>query len=1074
MRTNWRCLMVGLGIVLSCAPLLRGQTAGLAPDQSNDQFGYFFHDRSSAWQSFTAGMNGHLAAVQVYVYSTNGISWTATLEIRKGEGASGTLLASQTVTGDSVNQQRTFVLATPVRQTAGDLYTFVFRNASTAITVRATANNYAAGRCHHGSYDYNFKTWVLASDWAEEEWRDTAFTSSSSVIGTAAQLAQFAWLVNNGITFAGQTITLAADIDLGAHYWVPAGSQTIRFAGTFNGAGYTVRGIYIDRPESDYQGLFGSTGADSVVQNLTVTSLDIVAASYAGGVVGHSYGVVTNCSAYGRMIGTYMVGGVAGCAEGALLACVNHAEVSGLNGVGGVVGMARGGTSYCSNSGAVSGANDVGGVVGYAAADVTSCANSGKVTATEGERTGGVAGSCGGDIFDCRNSGNVSGSATVGGIVGDAADGAVDRCSNSGSVSGATAGGIAAITGGAVRNCVNSGAIGIIEDGYQAGGIVGYVWGEAASVMNCANSGTVSGANNWNSVGGLVGWNDGSTIANCVNSGAVSGSGTLGGLVGRNESLSTLSNSYWKQINAAPFTLDAVGFNLGTVTTCHAFGTTPGTLAVPVTVDGITTDSLSEALNAWMAMTRDNAHLPLRRWTRGSSTAYPTLIAGNWSDVGNYSTDWYSAASTRFQINTAAELAGLAVLANAGYIFYNKQITLTDHIDLSEHEWTPIGSLSATGSPAGFDAIFNGNGKSVSGVYVDQHSNCAAAGFFGAIDDVFVFNLAVVDADVAGKLHAGALFGYLDFGWAINNSCSGRVSGDYRTGGLAGTIIQGVTGNCWSDVRVSGAITGGLVGHVSESNESLTYSYWKRTGEAPFNLPAAGNLPDGALHECHTFGAAPGNLALPPGQKPSTLAETLNEFVIELGPAVERNLFGIGLYGWSSGTTTAYPVMVPLLRVNGEYAEEPFSAAFAHGTTLSEAAALVTAYTNVHANATVAELSALLSQADLLGFRLGELAQGSAILDFAPTLRVTAFDPVSTTLSFELENGIDAHPAQALVRLGASTSGRVTVLRMATPGGDATPLATVVQYAADHGTATFTPETSFDTSFFKLSVVPVE
>lgn len=200
----------------------------------------------------------------------------------------------------------------------------------------------------------------------------------------------------------------------------------------------------------------------------------------------------------------------------------------------------------------------------------------------------------------------------------------------------------------------------------------------------------------------------------------------------------------------------------------------------------------------------------------------------------------------------------------------------------------------------------------------------------------------------------------------------------------------------------------------------------------------------------------------------------MNEFVIELGPAVERNLFGIGLYGWSSGTTTAYPVMVPLLRVNGEYAEVPFSAAFAHGTTLSEAAALVTAYTNVHANATATSLGALLSQADLLGFRLGELAQGNAILDFAPALRVTAFDLGATTLHFELENGIDDCPAQALARLGASTASRMTVLRMATPGGVATPLNTTVQITPDHATATFTPETPADSSFFKLSIIPAE
>jgi len=407
--------------------------------------------------------------------------------------------------------------------------------------------------------------------------------------------------------------------------------------------------------------------------------------------------------------------------------------------------------------------------------------------------------------------------------------------------------------------------------------------------MNCVNSGDVSGANDWNNVGGLIGWNDGCTLANCINSGSVSGSGTLGGLVGRNDSWGAVEHSYWKQTDAAPFALEAVGYNFGSATDCHYFGAAPGTLAASVTVDGLTTDSLAEALNIWMAMTRDNAQLPLRRWTRGSTTTYPTLIVGSWSDAGNYSTNWYSAEATNHPIGTAAELAGLAVLANAGITFQDQRITLMDDIDLSAHEWVPIGRMRADGAlMANFAGTFNGNGKSISGLYVDRYSNRLAVGLFGVANMTYVFNLALVDADVTGKLHAGVLFGYLDFGWAINNSCSGRVSGDYRTGGIAGTVMDGVIGNCWSETRASGAVAGGLIGYSQGSGSNLAFNFWKRTGEAPFNLPAAGNLADGALLECYHFGAAPGILALPPGRRPSTLAQTLNEFVIELGPPASQ------------------------------------------------------------------------------------------------------------------------------------------------------------------------------------------
>lgn len=126
MKTNWRCLVIGLGFALACAPLLRGQTEGLATDQVNDYY-HYNNNTLQPWQSFTAGEDGFLAAVQVHIFATSADSWSAVLEIHEGEGTAGHLLTSQTVTGDGVSQQRTFVLETPVRQHSGSVYTFIFR-----------------------------------------------------------------------------------------------------------------------------------------------------------------------------------------------------------------------------------------------------------------------------------------------------------------------------------------------------------------------------------------------------------------------------------------------------------------------------------------------------------------------------------------------------------------------------------------------------------------------------------------------------------------------------------------------------------------------------------------------------------------------------------------------------------------------------------------------------------------------------------------------------------------------------------------------------------------------------------
>ncbi|MDR3310700.1 MAG: hypothetical protein LBS90_05075 [Oscillospiraceae bacterium] len=63
---------------------------------------------------------------------------------------------------------------------------------------------------------------------AEGYWNEQSFSGVTendfatggevSTISTALGLAYFASLVNGGDTFAGKTVVLAADVDLGAHY----------------------------------------------------------------------------------------------------------------------------------------------------------------------------------------------------------------------------------------------------------------------------------------------------------------------------------------------------------------------------------------------------------------------------------------------------------------------------------------------------------------------------------------------------------------------------------------------------------------------------------------------------------------------------------------------------------------------------------------------------------------------------------------------------------------------------------------------------------------------------------------
>src|SRR5574344_1987156 len=190
--------------------------------------------------------------------------------------------------------------------------------------------------------------------------------------------------------------------------WTAAGSETARFTGVFDGNGHTVRGVYIDKPGSDYQGLFGVIGSGGEVKDLTVKESLIRGGKYVGGVCGlNDGGTIANCTGSGTVTST---GNVAG----------------------GVCGYNNSGTiTNCTGSGSVSGSSLVGGVCGLNGGTVTNCAGSGAVTST-GSYVGGVCGRNGRNhdatITNCISSGAVSGSNYVGGVCGDNDGGTITNC----------------------------------------------------------------------------------------------------------------------------------------------------------------------------------------------------------------------------------------------------------------------------------------------------------------------------------------------------------------------------------------------------------------------------------------------------------------------------------------------------------------------------------------------------------------------------------------------------------------------------------------------------------------------
>lgn len=134
-------------------------------------------------------------------------------------------------------------------------------------------------------------------------------------ISTGAELAYLAQQVNAGESYSGKYFTLTSDIQLneldkdgmpkaaegqtGAYPWIPIGNNKKKFQGTFDGAGHTVEGLYINEKKT-LRGLFGISAG--TVKNLIVTGVIKNNIAQVGGVVGNNAkGYVINCGFYGQI-----------------------------------------------------------------------------------------------------------------------------------------------------------------------------------------------------------------------------------------------------------------------------------------------------------------------------------------------------------------------------------------------------------------------------------------------------------------------------------------------------------------------------------------------------------------------------------------------------------------------------------------------------------------------------------------------------------------------------------------------------------------------------------------------------
>ena len=203
--------------------------------------------------------------------------------------------------------------------------------------------------------------------------------------------------------------------------WEPIGSWKWPYMGVFDGNGYEINDLYINRPGEEYVGLFGYV-RDGGVTDVSLFDAYVIGSSEVGSLIGENAdSTVKNSFATGEVVGDGNVGGLVGHLGGNEGGTIDTSyatsEVNGDNNVGGLVGDNDGTVSNSYATSNVSGNRRVGGLVGRNRDTIIDSYTTGDVNGSR--RIGGLVGSNDGTVKSSYSTGDVTGNSKVGGVVGN-------------------------------------------------------------------------------------------------------------------------------------------------------------------------------------------------------------------------------------------------------------------------------------------------------------------------------------------------------------------------------------------------------------------------------------------------------------------------------------------------------------------------------------------------------------------------------------------------------------------------------------------------------------------------------
>ncbi|MBQ6277105.1 MAG: T9SS type A sorting domain-containing protein [Bacteroidales bacterium] len=188
--------------------------------------------------------------------------------------------------------------------------------------------------------------------------------------------------------------------------------------------------------------------------------------------------------------------------------------------------------------------------------------------------------------------------------------------------------------------------------------------------------------------------------------------------------------------------------------------------------------------------TWDGTHTP---WTHGTGTEDDPFLIESAQQL----------AYLTYRVNNGLDAVG----GHTSNAYHYKLMTDIDLNGSEDFQWTPIGYYTSSTDYQCFGGSFDGNGHSVSGVYVNT-STLSCVGFFGYTNNATVKNLAVSGTSVITS-HS------LSLGYYNIISCAGGIIG------LAAGSICIINCRSYFSGNISSVnYVGGIVGYLSSTSGS--------------------------------------------------------------------------------------------------------------------------------------------------------------------------------------------------------------------------------------------------------------